>query len=709
MALASPAFAQDDAEIIITAQKLNRTEVTRAGQLGALGDKLAEDVPFSIKSYNEALILNQQPQTLGQLLENDPSVRTTYGFGNAAEQFVIRGFTLNGDDVAIDGLYGIAPRQLVAPELYDSVQVLNGASAFLFGAAPGGSGIGGTVNLIPKRAGGSDLARVTASYTSDAHLGGSFDVARRLGPDGALGVRLNGAVRRGDVSVDDEFRSTYVAGGAVDWRGEAVRLSLDLAYQRIRVSRLRPKVALGAGVTAVPRVPRAKANFAQAWGYSNLRDLFGVAHAEWDIADNAMLYASFGARDGSETGIYDGLTVNDAATGDGTGSALFVPRTDNNEAGEAGIRVKLAAGGVSHEFNLGGSASWQVNRNAYDFLGGSGGFATNLYSPPVVPLPGSGFVGGDLDHPFPISRSRLTSAFASDAIGIWDDRILLTAGLRLQTIRTIGYDAATSLRSGGYDKDAVTPVIGLVVKPVAGVSLFANRIQALVAGDTAPNTASDANGNSIPVINAGEALPPYKSTQYEIGGKVRVGAINASVALFQTRRLRTYAAPDPAAPGFFRFAAFGEQRNRGVEFSLDGEVTEGLRLIGGLSVIDARLRDTGNAAEQGKKAPGVPDYLANANVEWDVPFMPALTLTGRVVRTGEQQVNALNTLEIPGWTRFDLGARYVVVVGGKPLTLRANVDNVANKRYWSSAFDTFSPQLLQGNPRTFKLSASIDL
>src|SRR3546814_19545413 len=49
-------------------------------------------------------------------------------------------------------LYGITPRQLVAPELFSSVQVINGASAFLNGAAPGGSGIGGSVNLIPKTA-----------------------------------------------------------------------------------------------------------------------------------------------------------------------------------------------------------------------------------------------------------------------------------------------------------------------------------------------------------------------------------------------------------------------------------------------------------------------------------------------------------------------------------------------------------------------------
>src|SRR3546814_5056861 len=64
-----------------------------------------------------------------------------------------------------------------------------------------------------------------------------------------------------------------------------------------------------------------------------------------------------------------------------------------------------------------------------------------------------------------------------------------------------------------------------------------------------------------------------------------------------------------------------------------------------------------------------------------------------------------NTLELDSWTRFDLGARYVALVGGRPLTLRFNVDNVANKRYWASAYNAFSgSRLLQGGPRTFKRS-----
>jgi iron complex outermembrane recepter protein len=125
-------------------------------------------------------------------------------------------------------------------------------------------------------------------------------------------------------------------------------------------------------------------------------------------------------------------------------------------------------------------------------------------------------------------------------------------------------------------------------------------------------------------------------------------------------------------------------------------------------VIDAELRNNAGGVNNGNKAVGVPDFSANANVEWDLPFAPGLTLTGRAVHTGSQKVNVANTLSIPSWTRFDFGARHVLAVADKPVTLRVTVDNVGNKRYWASAFDVFSSALLQGTPRTFKASLSAD-
>ena len=120
------------------------------------------------------------------------------------------------------------------------------------------------------------------------------------------------------------------------------------------------------------------------------------------------------------------------------------------------------------------------------------------------------------------------------------------------------------------------------------------------------------------------------------------------------------------------------------------------------------MRETQGGANEGNQAVGVPEYLLNANLEWDAPFAPALTLTGRVVHTGEQAANITNTLFLDDWTRFDIGARYVALVGGRPVTLRVSVDNVTNEAYWASAFDSFRPDLQLGTPRTFKASATVD-
>jgi iron complex outermembrane recepter protein len=703
IAFAYPAAAQAqavDADILVTAQRANRTEVSAEGDLGALGNKKAADVPFQVRSYNEALILNQQPLTLGEVLENDPTVRTSYGFGNASEQFVIRGFALAGDDVGLNGLYGIAPRQLVAPELFQSVQVLNGASAFLNGAAPGGSGVGGSVNLELKHAGAVPLNRVTLGYTSDSNFGGSFDVSRRMGQGGEFGVRINGAFRSGDDSIDNEFRRTTVIGAAFDWTKENLRLTVDAAYQRVEVDHLRHKVTIG--TATIPEPPKSSSNFAQPWTYTDMRDIFGVARLECDLSDNAMFYVTGGARDGSENGIYGGLTVLDATTGAANGNALYVPRTDNNEAIETGVRVKLGTA-VTQEINIGGNASWQVNRNAFDFLYNEGfaGYATNLYNPVPVPLPSSTFVGGNLDHPFPVGRNRLSSVFASDTFGFWENHILLIGGLRLQDMQIKSYN----YYNGGkldttYDANVVTPVVGLVIKPVAGLSVYANRIEGLQQGPTAPIDAT--------LTNPGAVFAPFKSIQYEVGGKYTYGKFDVSLAWFQITLPTAYAIPLNDGSGLSSYGVYGEQRNSGVEFTASAQPIEGVRVIGGFSAINAKLRKTQGGLNDGNNAVGVPDFTANGNVEWDVPFLSGLTLTGRVTYTGAQSVNVTNTLQIPDWWRLDLGARYVLLAADKPITLRLGVDNVANARYWASAFDTFSSALLQGAPLTIKTSASID-
>jgi outer membrane receptor protein involved in Fe transport len=56
-----------------------------------------------------------------------------------------------------------------------------------------------------------------------------------------------------------------------------------------------------------------------------------------------------------------------------------------------------------------------------------------------------------------------------------------------------------------------------------------------------------------------------------------------------------------------------------------------------------------------------------------------------MLRTSRQYVDVGNTQQIPGWTRFDVGARYAFKANGTPMVVRATVENVFNKNYWQSA------------------------
>lgn len=105
-------------------------QVARGARAGILGTRDAMDTPFSAISYTNELILDRHARSVGDVLQNDPTVRVARGFGNFQESYFIRGFLLDSDDTAYNGLYSLLPRQYIATELFERVEVLRGASAF---------------------------------------------------------------------------------------------------------------------------------------------------------------------------------------------------------------------------------------------------------------------------------------------------------------------------------------------------------------------------------------------------------------------------------------------------------------------------------------------------------------------------------------------------------------------------------------------------
>lgn len=129
-------------------------QVANGGRIGFLGQQDARNVPFNVIGYTSKLVEDKQARTLADVVRNDASVQNVRGYGNASQNFRIRGFNLDGDDISFGGLFGVLPRQVIDTSMVERVEVFKGPNVFVNGISPSGSGVGGMINLEPKRAGG---------------------------------------------------------------------------------------------------------------------------------------------------------------------------------------------------------------------------------------------------------------------------------------------------------------------------------------------------------------------------------------------------------------------------------------------------------------------------------------------------------------------------------------------------------------------------
>ena len=651
-------------------------------QIGVLGKQKLIDVPFSVTSYTSKLIQDQQARTITDVVANDPAVRTALGYGNFSETFIIRGFEVYSDDVGLNGMYSLTPRQMVGTGAIERVDVFKGATAFVNGAAPGGSGVGGNINVQTKVADDRPLTQVTLAGSASGELATHVDVGRRFGADDQFGIRVNQTVDGGDTSVDNETHHAQQTAVSLDYRGDRLRVYADFLYQKERVTQGRPGVFVNGD--DMPGTPSATYNYAQPWTWSSAEDTVGMLRAEYDIAPNWTAYAGIGTRHTYENGDYSTVTYD---AGSASAYRMGTVHQEYALSAQAGVRGKLQTGPVSHSINPG----WQVNRvaayNAYDF---SDSFPTSLYDTPAVARPAGSLSGGDFSDPGLTSETLMRSFAVSDTMGFFGDRFLFTIGARHQNIVQNGYDYGTEDQSAAYNQSATTPIFGAVYKIQPNLSVYANRAESLVAGGTAPGTA----------VNIGAVTAPFRATQYEAGIKYDANHYGAAFALYQIRQQVAYT---NSVTGIY--GVDGIQRHRGAEFSMYGEPVKGVRLIGGVSYIDAKLEDTDGGTQDGNRPIGVPAWTFNANVEYDVPHVSGLTLMARALWTSSQYLDQANTLQVPSWTRFDVGARYSTRVYSHNTSFNVMVTNLANRSYWSSALGGY---LTQGEPRTAWFSVTTD-
>ena len=584
-------------------------QVASGSRMGVLGNRDWRDTPFTTFGLTEKTIADSQARSASEVLIRDPGVRPQSPRGGVTDNVSVRGFPVFSPSFTFDGVHGLANIRRSQLEGTERIEVLKGPTSFLYGIPPLG-GVGGTINLVPKRADDEPLTRFTARYMSASVLGGHLDVARRFGPLGEFGVRANVSYEIGDGAIDDQEFERGNAYLGLDYRGERFRASLDAGNERLDQTGIMTNRLLLNGVPSAPD-PELNPNGGGSEFFNDR--LFGLLRAEFDITPDVTVFGAFGARSTNEYSTSASTLRIQNTAGDYVLPIFQYRCPSEARTGQLGVRASLETGPVSHELVLSANALRETQEN----VGASVGTCTgNIHAPTPCAVPALGFSRSDA---FRVNEQEFDSVSIADTMSILDDRVQLTLGARAVELKQTNYSFSTPGEVTSVNKaSAVTPAVALLVKPLPELSLFANYVEALRPGDVAP----------AGTVNAGESFPALRSEQFEIGAKYEFDErLGLSISLFRIEQ------PSGFTDTNNRFDVNGLQRNRGIELSAFGEPFDGFRFFGGLSFLDAKIIEGSDPATEGQRQGGVAPFTGSLSAEYDLPFAPGLSVNGTVVHS----------------------------------------------------------------------------
>lgn len=646
---------------------------------GILGDVKIVDTPFSVSPITRKLIEDQQAQHYGDYLKNDPGVRV----GNVPVGFTtIRGFQVSIDGYLYDGLPG---NQVLSDGRYqlvgfDRVEVLKGASTFLYGSTPGGS-IGGVINYIPKRPLDAPVRNASVGFISRSVFTADADLGNRFGGENQFGYRFNVAYKNGDQSVRDAGWNQKAATLAMDWRASRnLVFNAGVEYSENHYPRLQPFFVLFPGAD-LPKAPNGRRNISQKWDDFRTVQKLAYLRADWQIATDWSLSAQAVHAHSDRPRLPEarfGFITNALNTGD---ALLFSSIDEAKNRGTSyalTLRGKAVTGPVEHQLAL--SALRTRTTSRFSSVPTTAGIPTNIYNPSSIPEPAD---PGDPGLP-PGNRTFSHSFAVSDVMKL-SERWSLIGGLRRITIENEAYTAANGFN--GPSETRTTPLLAVVFKPTSNSSLYVNYAEGFEQG----GVAGVANANN------GEQLPARETKQYEIGGKLDLGGLLLTAALFDMKRAGEFTNPVTTV-----LERVGSQRHRGLELIGTGQVTPNLSMVAGFTYLRPKLRGTGDPTTDGNDPAGVPRLAGNLYADFRI--LPGVFINGGIYAQGKQWFDNANTQRVPGYVRFDAGARYETKVFDKPTIVRFNIENLTDKNCYASALGGV---LTFADPRTYKLSAQV--
>lgn len=627
----------------------------------------AENVPQTISVVNANLM-----KDIGAY-EFDQAIRYTVGATprqNAPDVAIVRGFIVGNR--FRNGFY--MPRIATDIANIDRIEIIKGPSASIAGSSESG----GLVNFITKRPQMQSAASITATVGSYSFYRATVDITGPIPNRDDMAFRLIGSATEGDTYRDNDHNAKTVVYPSFQWNlTDKTQLLLELellqadyppGFGAVYFAPVDPgapfsTVAPPAGVTPkvqtgqfAPLTLNTSGEPGMHWKHDVTALFATLTHQFTDTFSvrQALLWYEF-------VDDHYWASVNNTLYYDANGE-IYASRTMTNRWwDEVGLRLQgdlaYKQQFAENKFGLVFLAGYDIGDTEWD-LRQSGGTLQpmNLTHPTyglpaVTPLAATNDSSGD---------NGSVGIFANTQISAFNDRVILTGGYRrdynkeAHSVNHFTGATTTTPKTPTID----SPLIGLTVKPLSWMALYAVDSEAGAAQTTIPIYPG------IPLTDPQQILATIEpvTTNQEFGVKMNFfdGNFTLNLAKFEIVQ-SDFVRPqtDFSAPGGqYRIIDQGVTAD-GFEIEWAGDLTKQLLVFGGytnLKVTVPAVRPGGLDGEQR----GVPRHKFQLFTRYN--FAQAgdngFSVRAGVVYQSSVWGIAQNTYRIDGATRWDIGADY---------------------------------------------------
>ena len=631
---------------------------------------LLRDIPQSVSITTREQISDQSMTSIGDVVRYQPGITAHQGENNR-DQIIIRGQSTSADFF----VNGVRDDVQYYRDLYnlDRVEILRGPNALAFGRGGGG----GILNRITKEADFTREYQFSLQGGSFGDRRATFDLNQPLG--NRFAIRGNGVLEhtnsfRRHVNLQREgFNPTLTFD-------PDVKTHVTVGYEFFRDRRIADR-----GMTSFQGRP---VDLPISTYYGDPNNSYVRANTNLFSASIDRQFGDLIVRNRAMYGDYDRGYQN-YVPGAVNGSGTLVTLTAYNNAtrrknlfDQTDLIYTLKTGALKHTI-LGGAEFGSQRSDNFRNTGFFNNATTSIQVPfndPTTSVPVTFRQSAtDADNRVKVD---LAAAYAQDQVEI-NRHIQLVAGARFDYFDLKFHNNRDNSDLRRIDR-LVSPRFGLVVKPIAELSLYGSYNVSYLPS-------SGDQFSSLTQIT--QQVKPEKFTNYEVGAKWDIGSnLTFTSALYRLDRTNTRSI-DPNDPT--RIIQTGSQRTNGFEFGLNGNVTRKWSVTGGYAYQDAFITSATASAAAGKLVAQVPHHSLSVWNKYQLARKLSAGL-GIIQRT-DMFAGIDNAVILPGYTRADAAVYYIF---NEHWRLQANVENLLNTRYFMNADS--NTNISPGAPRSVK-------